>query len=70
MGKISVPLLDRIDMHLEVSAIPFEKLMQKRHGESSLLIRERVIRARALQTKRFASISGLKCVTSGMRIYQ
>ena len=38
MGKISVPLLDRIDMHLEVSAIPFEKLMQKRHGESSLLV--------------------------------
>ena len=59
MGKISGPLLDRIDMHLEVSAVPFEKLIQKRRGESSLLIRERVIRARALQTKRFTSIKSV-----------
>jgi magnesium chelatase family protein len=56
MGKISGPLLDRIDIHVEVTPVPFDKLTQKRSGESSLIIRERVTKARALQTKRFDGV--------------
>ena len=59
MGKISGPLLDRIDIHCEVSPVPFEKLAETRKGESSLAIRERVVRARALQRKRFADTAGV-----------
>ena len=57
MGKISGPLLDRIDIHVEVTPVPFDKLTQKRSGESSLIIRERVTKARALQTKRFDGVN-------------
>ena len=53
MGKISGPLLDRIDLHIEVQPVPFEELSQKRTGEQSKLIRERVAKARRIQTKRF-----------------
>lgn len=56
MEKISGPLLDRIDIHVEVTPVPFDKLTQKRSGESSLIIRERVTKARALQTKRFDGV--------------
>ncbi len=54
LGKISGPLLDRIDIHIEVTPVPFEKLSEERKGEGSITIRERVTRARELQTKRFA----------------
>ena len=53
LGKISGPLLDRIDIHIEVTPVPFEKLSEERKGESSVEIRKRVIAARELQTKRF-----------------
>ncbi|WP_276391940.1 YifB family Mg chelatase-like AAA ATPase [Eudoraea chungangensis] len=54
MGKISGPLLDRIDLHMEVSPVPFDKLSAKRKGETSLEIRKRVTNARQQQTRRFA----------------
>jgi magnesium chelatase family protein len=53
LGKISGPLLDRIDIHIEVTPVPFEKLSDERKGESSVDIRKRVTEARILQTKRF-----------------
>ncbi len=46
MGKISGPLLDRIDIHIEVTPVPFEKLSDDRKGESSVDIRKRVTKAR------------------------
>lgn len=53
MNKISGPLLDRIDLHIEVNPVPFDDLSQERRGEKSAVIRERVINARNIQTKRF-----------------
>ncbi len=53
LSKISGPLLDRIDLHIEVTPVPFEKLSEKRRGESSKIIRERVMKARQIQTERF-----------------
>lgn len=52
--KISGPLLDRIDLHVEVPRVQFEKLTDANPGESSARIRERVMAARERQTKRFA----------------
>jgi magnesium chelatase family protein len=52
--RISGPLLDRIDIHLEVPRIPHELLADRRPGEPSAAIRERVERARAVQAQRFA----------------
>jgi len=54
-AKISGPLLDRIDIHVEVSAIQHNELMSKRNGESSLAIRQRVEKARQIQIQRFAN---------------
>ncbi len=54
LGKVSGPLLDRIDIHIEVTPVPFEKLAEERRGEPSKIIRERVIAARELQTDRFS----------------
>lgn len=54
LGKISGPLLDRIDIHIEVTPVPFDKLSDDRKGESSVDIRTRVTQARELQTKRFS----------------
>lgn len=54
LGKISGPLLDRIDIHIEVTPVPFEKLSDDRKAESSAVIRERVTFAREIQTRRFA----------------
>ena len=56
MNKISGPLLDRIDIHCELQAVPFAQLSQMQHGEPSEKIRERVIRARNIQTKRFSTL--------------
>lgn len=57
--KISGPLLDRIDIHLEVPRIDYEQLADRRAGESSVDIRARVEAARAIQAKRYAG-SGLQ----------
>lgn len=53
LSKVSGPLLDRIDIHIEVTPVPFEKLSDDRKGESSVEIRKRVTKARKIQTKRF-----------------
>ena len=53
LGKVSGPLLDRIDIHIEVTPVPFEKLSDERRGELSTIIRERVTKARKLQSNRF-----------------
>ena len=52
MAKISGPLLDRIDLHIEVPAVPPEEMASRPAGESSETIRERVARARELQLGR------------------
>ncbi|MEM6894706.1 MAG: YifB family Mg chelatase-like AAA ATPase [Bacteroidota bacterium] len=54
LGRISGPLLDRIDIHIEVNPVPFEKLSEATQGESSVEIRKRVIAARAQQSERFS----------------
>ena len=59
MGKISGPLLDRIDIHIEVTPVPFDKLSESRRGEPSVVIRERVTKARLLQSKRFSEYSNI-----------
>ncbi len=59
MSKISGPLLDRIDMHIEVTPVPFSKLSDSRRGESSAEIRTRVSKARELQNLRFEGILGI-----------
>jgi len=53
LGKISGPLLDRIDIHIEVTPVPFEKLSSEQKAESSVEIRKRVTAARELQVVRF-----------------
>ncbi|WP_306013008.1 MULTISPECIES: YifB family Mg chelatase-like AAA ATPase [unclassified Allomuricauda] len=59
LGKISGPLLDRIDIHIEVTPVPFDKLSEDRRGESSVVIRKRVEAARDIQNQRFAAIEGI-----------
>jgi magnesium chelatase family protein len=56
MNKISGPLLDRIDIHCEIQAVPFKQLSEMQPGEPSATIRERVIKARQIQTERFSSL--------------
>nr|BAL53205.1 Mg chelatase, subunit ChlI [uncultured Chloroflexota bacterium] len=55
--RISGPLLDRIDIHIEVPRVEYEKLATKHLGESSAVIRERVRRAREVQQRRFAALN-------------
>lgn len=59
LSKISGPLLDRIDIHIEVTPVPFEKLTETRKAESSVEIRERVSKARQLQSVRFESFENI-----------
>lgn len=54
LNKISGPLMDRIDLHVEVTPVPFSELTQMNPGESSSDVRQRVIKARKIQVKRFA----------------
>jgi magnesium chelatase family protein len=56
LSKISGPLLDRIDIHIEVTPVPFDKLSEERKGESSAEIRARVTEAREKQAERFKDI--------------
>ena len=55
LGKISGPLLDRIDLQVEITPVPYEKLSEKTQGESSAAIRERVLKARKIQQERYAN---------------
>ena len=59
MNKISGPLLDRIDIHCEIQAVPFAELSQMEAGESSETIRERVIKARQIQEVRYKDFKGI-----------
>jgi len=59
LGKISGPLLDRIDIHVEVPAVKYQELSSKLSSESSSAIRERVINARSIQSKRFENESNV-----------
>lgn len=61
LNRISGPLLDRIDIQVEIVPVPFEKMAESAPGESSASIRERVIRARKIQEKRFANHPGIHC---------
>ena len=59
LNKISGPLLDRIDLHVEVTPVSFDELASKEKGESSESIRERVIKSREVQEQRFKKNDGI-----------
>lgn len=61
LSKISGPLLDRIDLHIDVDKVSFEELSAKTKGENSECIRKRVIAAREIQSRRFFGIKGVYC---------
>ncbi len=61
LNRISGPLLDRIDLHVEVTPVPFSELSEKRKTEPSAAIRERVMAARNRQTERYADAEGIYC---------
>ncbi|HPT30606.1 MAG TPA: YifB family Mg chelatase-like AAA ATPase [Prolixibacteraceae bacterium] len=61
LNRISGPLYDRIDIHLEVVPVPFRKLDEKEISEKSDVIRERVIKARQIQESRFGSMKEVYC---------
>ncbi len=61
ISKVSGPLLDRIDLQIEVQSVPYEKLSSGLKGESSQAIRTRVCRARMVQAERFANVRFLHC---------
>ena len=61
MNKISGPLLDRIDIHCEIQAVPFAQLSQMQPGEPSSAIRERVMAARKIQEERFKPFKAIHC---------
>jgi magnesium chelatase family protein len=61
LNRISGPLLDRIDIHIEVVPVPFEKLAEKGNSENSLRVRERVMAARLIQERRFSNHPGVHC---------
>jgi magnesium chelatase family protein len=59
LNKVSGPLLDRIDLHVEVTPVSFQELSSQPKGENSAVIRERVIRARQIQSDRFKEQEGV-----------
>lgn len=61
LNRISGPLLDRIDIQIEIVPVPFEKMAEQQTSESSATIRERVIKARKIQEQRFAEHPGIYC---------
>lgn len=61
MNKISGPLLDRIDIQIEITPVPFKDISRAAPGESSDAIRERVIKARHIQEQRFRECKGIHC---------
>ena len=61
MGKISGPLLDRIDIQCEIEAVPYDQLRDTTPSESSAVMRERVLKARAIQQHRFAGHPLIHC---------
>lgn len=61
LSKISAPLLDRIDLHVEVTPVPFSDLEKDQDAESSARIRERVIHARLRQAARYRQVPAIYC---------
>jgi magnesium chelatase family protein len=61
LNKISGPLLDRIDIQIEIVPVPFKEISDRRRGESSAEIRKRVIAARKIQEERFKDCKGIHC---------
>lgn len=61
MSRISGPLLDRIDIQIEIVPVPFEKISDQRPSESSEQIRERVVKARLIQERRFENEPNIHC---------
>lgn len=61
MNKISGPLLDRIDIQCEITPVPFKDISRTKPGEPSADIRQRVLKARAIQTERFKNHKGIYC---------
>lgn len=59
LNRISGPLMDRIDLHIEVPAVKFNELATKTKGESSASIRKRVVEARDIQSARFSNYNGI-----------
>ncbi|MCW0487928.1 YifB family Mg chelatase-like AAA ATPase [Riemerella anatipestifer] len=57
LNKLSGPLLDRIDIHIEVQKVEFDQLSDKRKGESSEIIRQRVLKAREIQQERYQDLA-------------
>ena len=64
LGRISGPLLDRIDLHIEVPAVKFREITSERTGEMSAQIRERVVAARKRQQERFKTKPKITCNAS------
>jgi magnesium chelatase family protein len=60
-SQVSGPLMDRIDIQVEVPAVPYRDLVHHSPGENSNAVRERVVRAREVQARRFASLPGVRC---------
>jgi len=61
LSRISGPLLDRIDLHVEVPAVKFREITAERTGEASAVIRQRVVAARERQHRRFAARARITC---------
>ena len=61
LARISGPLMDRIDLHIEVAPVPFEELDRRSGGERSDGVRERVVNAREIQKERLAGHAGVHC---------
>ena len=61
LNRISGPLLDRIDIQIEIVPVTFEKMAEQKQAENSATIRERVIKARKIQEERFANHPGIYC---------
>jgi magnesium chelatase family protein len=61
LNRISGPLLDRIDIHIEVVPVPFDRLSEHRQAEKSETVRYRVLKARMVQQKRFSQEPGIHC---------
>jgi magnesium chelatase family protein len=59
LNKISGPLLDRIDLHVEVTPVSFNELSSQQSSENSETVRERVLKAREIQDKRFEGVEGV-----------
>lgn len=61
LNKISGPLMDRIDLQIEITPLSFDELSRTQPGESSASIRERVVRARQIQEERYRTVKGVYC---------